>query len=120
MANHNKITSFLTAKCPNCGEGKVFKHGPYHRQFIVVNTECTHCRMKFEPEPGFYFGAMYFTYAINVALMIFALVLFNMFSEEFSPLHYLITIVVIVLVFINFIVRLSRLMMLYLFGKPRA
>jgi uncharacterized protein (DUF983 family) len=120
MDNHNKIRSFIAGKCPNCGQGNVFKYGPYNRKFVEVNHQCDHCQFKFEPEPGFYFGAMYFTYAINVGLMIITLIIFNLVFEKFSPFNYLVTVVTMVLLFLNVIVRTSRLLMLYLFGQPRS
>jgi len=35
-----------------------------------MHRTCPHCGQDLIPEPGFYFGAMYFSYAINVALMV--------------------------------------------------
>ena len=120
MANQNKIKSFIAGKCPNCGQGNVFMHGPYHPKFINVNVECTHCKLKFEPETGFYFGAMYITYGINVSLIIIALILFNLVFEEFSPLYCWLTIVAIVAVSFNIVIRISRLLLLNMFWIQRS
>lgn len=118
MSKNVKIISFFTAKCPNCGKGKVFKYGLYSYKFIEVNKTCECCAYKFEPEPGFYYGAMYFAYAINVGLILMTLLLFNMLYDPFPPLKYVITLSIIILFGFNLTGRLSRLLMLYLFGKP--
>lgn len=120
MSNSSSMVfSFVTAKCPNCGKGNVFKDNLYSFNFIEVKKECECCSYNFMPEPGFYYGAMYFTYAINVAIIIISLILFNLFTEKFPPFTYLVTTFCIVFFSINIIVRMSRLLMLYLFGKPR-
>lgn len=31
---------------------------------------CSHCQERFEPEPGFYFGAAYVSYGLTVALWV--------------------------------------------------
>jgi len=35
-----------------------------------MHSGCPICKQSFEPEPGFYFGAMFISYAINTALFI--------------------------------------------------
>ena len=35
-----------------------------------MHEECPVCKESYEPEPGFYFGAMFVSYAINVAIMV--------------------------------------------------
>ena len=37
---------------------------------MKMNPRCPVCDESFDPEPGFYFGAMYVSYAINVAMMV--------------------------------------------------
>ena len=35
-----------------------------------VKKECDVCHLKYEREPGFYYGAMYVSYALGVALFV--------------------------------------------------
>jgi len=35
-----------------------------------MNRSCSHCGESFMPEPGFYYGAMYLSYAYFVALIL--------------------------------------------------
>jgi phage FluMu protein Com len=62
----------LTVKCPRCREGNMFPAGTlYHpKKFMQMNKNCECCGQSFEPEPGYYFGAMFISYAFNTAFFI--------------------------------------------------
>ncbi len=53
-------------RCPRCGEGKLF-HG-----WFAMHGQCDHCGMKFQREPGFYLGSIYFNYGLTSALALSA------------------------------------------------
>lgn len=36
----------------------------------AMHKTCAHCGERFEPEPGFYFGAAYVSYALTIALWV--------------------------------------------------
>ena len=59
-------------KCPKCGIGGVFikRGGAFIFKMPKMNKECSHCHHKFEKEPGYFFGAMYVSYALGVAEMV--------------------------------------------------
>ena len=38
---------------------------------IMMPKECPVCGLKFEPEPGFYWGAMYIGYGLSVSFSVF-------------------------------------------------
>jgi hypothetical protein len=43
----------------------------YHpKKFMAMNKNCECCGQSFEPEPGYYFGAMFISYAFNTAFFI--------------------------------------------------
>lgn len=46
-------------RCPRCGKGKLFSG------IFRMLTECPHCRLNYEREPGFYLGAIYFNYGLT-------------------------------------------------------
>jgi hypothetical protein len=80
-----------------------------------MNDRCPHCNASFEPEPGFYFGAMFVSYAINVALFVGTwLVAYLLFNPE--DWVYIIIIGVVGLVFTPFTYRYSRILWLHWFG----
>ena len=50
--------------CPACGVGKVF------RGAFAMNERCPHCERVFgRGEPGYFLGAMYFSYGIGIILI---------------------------------------------------
>lgn len=60
------IRNVFLEKCPNCGEGNVFEKKKTVLSIPVTNTNCSHCNLKFEKEPGFFIGAMYVSYGLAV------------------------------------------------------
>jgi uncharacterized protein (DUF983 family) len=54
--------SLFGFKCPRCRKGSLFT-GPLRiKNALEMPTHCAHCGLKFEPEPGFYYGAMFVSY----------------------------------------------------------
>ena len=52
----------IRLRCPRCGQGRMFTHG-----FSVAHL-CTSCSLAFEPEQGYYVGAIYVNYAAIVLI----------------------------------------------------
>ena len=66
-----KLYSILNFKCPFCHEGQFFVAHPYNlRRAGDLLERCPACQRKYSIEPGFYFGAMYVSYAITVAVAV--------------------------------------------------
>ena len=55
------IGSTALLKCPRCKRGKVY------RWSLRMNRTCPVCDLKFEREQGYFFGAMYASYAFQFA-----------------------------------------------------
>lgn len=67
----SKLYSILNFKCPYCHEGQFFLAHPYNlRRAGDLLERCPACQRKYSLEPGFYFGAMYVSYAITVAVAV--------------------------------------------------
>jgi len=82
MEPRSAFNSILNCKCPRCREGKVFTHSnPYHRKFGDTETTCDKCHLTFEMEQGFWYGAMYISYAFGVAMAIPIAVSLSYFTE---------------------------------------
>ena len=64
--------STLTNTCPRCHKGKVFKKSnPYNlKQLSAMHEQCDSCGLVYEREPGFFFGAMYVSYALMAGWLI--------------------------------------------------
>mgnify|MGYP003386534587 FL=1 len=67
----SKLYSILKNKCPECQEGDFFYSHPYDiKQLGKKHINCPNCKLKFESEPGFFYGSMYISYAIGVAIFV--------------------------------------------------
>src|SRR5258708_27778971 len=71
--SHSVIYSILTLRCPRCRSGKLFvKPSPYpYKTMAQMPAKCPVCGLDFNPEPGFYWGAMYVSYGLTVAFSVF-------------------------------------------------
>lgn len=72
----SKLYSIFRFKCPHCHEGEFFVDGnPYNLlKAGDIHERCSVCHRKYQPEPGFYYGAMYVAYALAVAVLVAAYV----------------------------------------------
>ena len=103
--------------CPRCREGKMFKY-PLSKitKFAEMNENCPVCGLKFEVEPGFWYGAMFVSYANTILLLVVLGVgIFYLFNDP-STLSYIVVITVASLSFVPFNFRISRSVFLHLFG----
>ncbi|NJX14011.1 DUF983 domain-containing protein [Tamlana crocina] len=112
----SKVVDALNCKCPNCKKGKIFMNGGNILLLNIpkMNDRCPECNYKFERETGFFFGAMFVSYALASAQMIGSLVMFWYFID-LSPLRVfaIICMTAFLLSTINF--KLSRSIWIYLF-----
>ena len=104
------LKSIYHCKCPRCREGNMFLKGQFFNpaKFSDMNKNCGHCGQSFEPEPGYYFGAMFISYGINTALFISVWVGLYLFKEDYSLTLLLTLLGVSAIVFLPFIYRISR------------
>lgn len=66
-----KLYSIWHLKCPFCQEGEFFISHPYNvRRAGDTYEKCPVCQRKYSIEPGFYYGAMYVSYGITVAVAV--------------------------------------------------
>lgn len=81
-----------------------------------MHKTCPKCGQDFMPEPGFYFGAMYFSYAINVALMVtFGVAIEVLFNPE-EVIWTLVSVLLPPVLLVPWNFRISRAIMLYTLG----
>lgn len=59
------FTSVAKYMCPRCRSYKMFKEPFELSKPLEMHAKCDVCQQKFEPEPGFYFGAMFLSYIIS-------------------------------------------------------
>jgi uncharacterized protein (DUF983 family) len=111
-----KLNSILTGTCPRCqNESMYVKQNPYHlSEVLTMHEECSHCKLVYQIEPSFFYGAMYVSYGVNVAVGIAAFIIAHVFiGLELVPSF--IAIVVTLLVLYPPILRISRNMYINMF-----
>lgn len=108
--NPSILTSIITCKCPKCRKGDMFEKGNFFHplRFHRMNKSCDRCGQNFEPEPGFYFGAMFVSYAVNTALFIGVWVLLSLFVDDYSLTTLLVLLGITVIAFLPLTYRISR------------
>jgi uncharacterized protein (DUF983 family) len=115
MPSKNLYQAILQGKCPHCREGNIFKYPIFNWRFSEINNTCPKCGISFMPEPGFYIGAMYVSYAFNVILLITIGVTLYSFTEA-PDWVYISSIIGISFLLVPFSFRYSRIIFLYAFG----
>ena len=73
----SKLYSIFKMKCPSCHEGDFFttKNAYNLKKVAEMHARCPVCNQSYEPEPNFYYGSMYVSYAYTVALFVAIMVL---------------------------------------------
>ena len=118
MLKDTRLYSILYNKCPKCHKGDFFVYNnPFNlKHFTKMHDQCPHCHELFNKEVGFYYGAMYVSYGLNIALGV-GLFLLLVLILKFELLTYLFTFFGVVLVLFPWIMRISRLIYINMFVK---
>jgi uncharacterized protein (DUF983 family) len=66
MIQTPKAWAMLHAKCPRCRRGNMFAGSMYAIGLNKIHQDCPHCGLHFEIEPGYFYAAMYVSYALNI------------------------------------------------------
>lgn len=112
--------AIIQAKCPKCRKGNMFPVPIMsYRRLSDVNQECPNCHETLMPEPDFYYGAMYISYAFSVALLITVMVALNVLVERPDLSYYLIAVVVSNVLLLPLMLRYSKVLYLYAMGRIR-
>ena len=111
----SKLYSILTGTCPKChNESMYTDQNLLHVQnSLKMNEKCSHCGFKYMIEPGFFFGAMYVSYALNVAVGVAAFIIAYLISESLKTAF--IAIIITLLVLFPIVMRLSRSLYINMF-----
>lgn len=106
----SKLYSIFRFKCPQCQEGEFFVSHPYDLKRIGdIHEHCSHCGLKYSKEPGFYYGAMYVSYALGVALFVTLWTSFNLFLPQASVYTQLWVITIATVVLSPYLYALSKI-----------
>ena len=72
MFKKTRLYSIFKFKCPRCHKGEFLEsRNPYNlKKAGDIKEKCSSCGLKYSSEPGFYYGAMYVSYALGIALFV--------------------------------------------------
>ncbi|TDE42956.1 DUF983 domain-containing protein [Flavobacterium rhamnosiphilum] len=105
----SKLYSILTGTCPKCqNESMYLDKNPLHfNKILKMHENCSHCGLRYQIEPSFFYGAMYVSYGLNVAVGITAFIIsFVLFGSSLKVAF--IAIIASLIVLFPFILRWSR------------
>ncbi len=93
--------------CPRCRQGLIF------RGWLAMHEACPVCGLKFNREPGYYLGAMYVSYGLSIPPVLLMVILFwRLAGWSFGAS--ITAAFVAYLPFVPFVVRLSRVIWIYI------
>lgn len=95
----NLIKAIFSLKCPHCRKGDLFElNNPYRlKKLNVMNDSCSVCCQKFVIEPGFYLGAAYVSYALQVMVMVVTYLTLSSFTDLY--VNWIIASIAIIILF---------------------
>jgi len=113
------IEAIVSCKCPRCRQGDMFAFNSLMpSKFSKVNEKCSHCGLRFEREPGFFTGAMYVSYAFNVAIVVAVFVALNILQIDNLVLS-IVLVMGIIIGLVPVFFRYSRVLFLHIFGNVK-
>ncbi len=76
-----KLYSIFTGTCPVCQEESMYQEkNPYKLNKIYEMKEnCSNCGTKYKIEPSFFYGAMYVSYGLGVAIAVASFIIAHYF-----------------------------------------
>ncbi|MEO9954013.1 DUF983 domain-containing protein [Nonlabens sp.] len=109
MLKGTKLYSIFTGTCPVCQNESMYTsrnlYNPSKTQ--EMNERCSHCDTKYKIEPSFFYGSMYVSYGVGVAIAIATFVL-GYYILDLSRWNIFIAITLISIFSLPMVIRVSR------------
>jgi uncharacterized protein (DUF983 family) len=105
----NKLYSILLGSCPKCHEESMYINKSAYNLTDTLKMQecCSNCNTKYKIEPSFFFGSMYVSYAVGIALSVATFIISYVFFNANAHITF-ISIIVVLVMFFPIILRLSR------------
>lgn len=117
------LPAIFKMKCPNCRKGNMFCNKSLFpmNQLLKMPEHCEKCGQKMELEVGFYYGTGYVSYGLTIiflaAVFIAYWLIFGISYKDNSVYYALGSSILIVLLLQPWLMRMSRVLYLYMFVK---
>ncbi|UNZ00194.1 DUF983 domain-containing protein [Zhouia spongiae] len=114
----SRLYSILTGSCPKCHQESMYiDNNMYNLSNIYkMHDTCSHCGTRYKIEPSFFYGAMYVSYGVGVAVAVAAFIITYLFIGTSLKTAF-ISIVASLIVFMPVIMRISRNIWINFFVK---
>jgi len=107
-----KLSTALKEKCPRCAEGDLYvytNHLPFSKKPFQMKKYCPECGLKYEKEVGYFYGSMFVSYALNVALFVAILLIYLfLFREHYGWEYFAVVYLLATFLLTGVIFRWSR------------
>jgi uncharacterized protein (DUF983 family) len=115
----NILYSTVFNKCPQCHQGDVFtSKNPFALSKIFsMHERCSHCDLKYQKEPSFFYGAMYVSYALTSGWFIVWYLLYITLLSDIDTLTFALAMTGSFIVLSPITLRWSRLLWMNFFFK---
>jgi len=110
------IESMAYLLCPRCRKGAMFKKPGLFAFTYDMYDRCPECDVDYEPEPGFYYGAMFISY-ITTGFMLLSLSLSMVFLFKWSLTLTMTLLIILVILTHAYVFKVSRSIWLRFFVK---
>ena len=111
--------SVLFNKCPKCQVGKFWASNNPFINMLFSNKKtcekCENCSLLYELEIGFWYGSMYVSYAVSVAVMVLFWTLTTFFFPLINTLYEIVIIALAILLVSPLNYHISRLIWINFF-----
>ena len=79
MFKGSKLYSIFTGSCPVCHKESIYSNKQLYNpsQTLKMNERCSQCDTKYKIEPSFFYGAMYVSYGVGVAIAVAVFIITN-------------------------------------------
>mgnify|MGYP001207345688 CR=1 FL=1 len=115
----SKLYSIIYNCCPRCQSDKFWPKSNPYKNILVKNGGsmgyCKNCNLKYELEPGFWYGAMYVSYGLTVFIGILTWLTINFFNKEMDIFIQTTIISFLIIILSPVVYFLSRLIWINLF-----
>ena len=122
MKKGTKLYSILRNKCPQCHEGDFFESSNAYdlKRMSKMPDNCPVCDLKYMPEQGFYWGAMFVSYALGVVIFVSVWVAIMVLAPETGALGIITAMLSAILLLAPVNYRLSRRVWINLFVRYKS
>lgn len=109
----NILSSIWNYRCPRCRMGDVYVEPLDVKNPLNMHEKCSCCNLKYQPEPGYFYGAMFISYIWTGFLCLF-ITGGLMLGFGWSANGAMAMLIFIMAIMYLFVLRVSRIMYLHL------